>query len=51
MVCVVIPPGLHKNVGLFKFVLAEIEAVWPEHIVALVTGAIKLQLVEPDPPT
>ena len=50
MVCVVCPPGLHEKVGLVKLVLAEIVAVWPEQTVALVTGAISPQLVEPVPP-
>ena len=50
MVCVVCPPGLQENVGFVKFVLAEIVAVCPEHTVALVTGAISPQLVEPVPP-
>ena len=45
------PPGAQANVGLVKVVLAEIVAVWPAHIVALVTGAINPQLVDPEPPT
>ena len=51
IVCVVIPPGAHKNVGLVKLVLADMVAVCPVHIVALVTGAIKPQFVAPVPPT
>lgn len=50
MVWVVIPPGNHAKVGLVKLVLAEIVAVCPAQIVALETGAINAQLVEPDPP-
>jgi hypothetical protein len=45
------PPGLHKNVGLVRLVFAEIVALCPAQIVALVTGAIKLQFVDPLPPT
>lgn len=50
MVCVVIPPGSQENVGLVKFVFAEMVAVCPAQTVALVTGAIKLQFVAPVPP-
>lgn len=50
IVCVVKPPGFHEKVGLVKFVLADMVAVCPEQTVALVTGAIKPQLVEPVPP-
>lgn len=50
IVCVVCPLGLHEKVGFVKFVFAEIVAVCPAQTVALVTGAINPQFVEPVPP-